>query len=163
MEFSKSRFLILALFYFLYIPDIFSETTQKKLNIAVAEFEARQVSVMDATTVSDLLRGALVNLQLFNITERKNMEKILKEQKLQLSDCTETSCAVEMGRVLAVKKLIIGNFGKLLDSYYINVKLVNVETAEIEYSNKKECRDFDSINTACREIAEEIHQKFGTK
>ena len=44
---------------------------------------------------------------------------VLAEQKFQSSGCTEQECAVEMGKLLNVKKMLVGSLSKLLDTYYI--------------------------------------------
>lgn len=58
---------------------VISGFAQEKLNLAVAEFEARNVSQMDAATISDFLRTELVKSDAFNVVDRSNMQKILAE------------------------------------------------------------------------------------
>lgn len=110
-------------------------------NIAVTEFEARNVSQMDALTISDLLRTELVRTNLFNVVERKNMEKLLSEQKFQISGCTTQECAVQMGRILGVRKIVIGSLNKLAGVYYIQANIVDVETGRIIAAEKVKCID----------------------
>jgi hypothetical protein len=64
--------------------------------------------------------------------EREQMKSILKEQNFQQSDaCSEASCVVQMGQLLAVNKIITGSVGKLGNMYTINIKLIDVASGEI--------------------------------
>ena len=62
------------------------------------------------------------------------MDDILDEQGFQQTGCTTTECAVEMGRMLNVQKMISGTIGKLGATYTIDLSLIDVETAQIERS-----------------------------
>lgn len=100
----------------------------KKTNIAVADLDAREVSAMEAATVADFLRTELINSQAFVVLERSNMAKILAEQRFQQTGCTTTECAVQMGKILNVEKMLVGSFSKALNAFYINARLVDVES-----------------------------------
>jgi hypothetical protein len=107
-----------------------------RLNLAVAEFEARNVSQMDALAISDFLRTELVKSGMFKVLDRSNMDKILEEQAFQTTGCTTQECAVKMGKILNVQKIVIGILTKLMDVYFITASVVNVQTGEIELSER---------------------------
>jgi hypothetical protein len=44
-----------------------------------------------------------------------------------------------MGRILNVEKMGLGKVGRLGDTYYVTLSLVNVETGEIEASAEEQC------------------------
>lgn len=68
---------------------------------------------------------------IFTLVERKDIQKILEEQNLQLSGITEGEDAVKIGQILNADVLITGNlFGKE-DSFELFLRLVRVETGEI--------------------------------
>jgi len=79
----------------------------------------------------DRIKYEVKQLDSFYIVERQNLEKIMKEQTLQLSGATDSM--VEIGKILNIKFVLTGSFGKLdQTSYYISLKLINVETAEVQ-------------------------------
>ncbi|MCB4791788.1 MAG: PorV/PorQ family protein [Elusimicrobia bacterium] len=127
-----------------------------KINIAIIDFGTRNVSSADAMVVSDLLRSEMVKRNVFNVLERSNMDMILSEQKFQNSGCTEQACAVTLGKILNVHKVIMGTVSKLLDAYYIVANVVDVETGAITLSEKEKARSADEISSACRKIARKI-------
>ncbi len=73
--------------------------------------EKKRVAILDFTTdnapgtygraVRNLFEIALYKTRAVDILERNQMEKILKEQGFQLSGCADSSCAVEIGKILS--------------------------------------------------------------
>ena len=126
------------------------------MNIAVSEFTGKNVSQADASIVSDFLRTELVNTGAFNVMDRNNMDTILAEQKFQASGCTEQECAVKIGKILNVREMIVGSLSKLLDTYYITVNVVDVETGKIITSMDSSAKSSTELREACREIAKKL-------
>ncbi len=129
-----------------------------QMNIAVADFTGKNVSQADASIVADFMRTELVNTGLFNVMDRNNMEIVLAEQKFQTSGCTEQQCAVEMGKLLNVKKMIVGSLSKLLEVYYITVNVVDVETGKITASFDSSAGSSKELREACKEISKKLAQ-----
>jgi len=158
----KSRF-IAVLILFIWGWQVYAQE-EKKLTIAVAEFEALQVSASNGVTVSNFLRSALINMDLFTVVERSNMEMIMAEQKLQWSGCTTQDCIVQMGKVLNVKKIIYGNLSKLGNKFYIVANIVNVETGNIEKSAKTQSSSLEELDSVIDNLASTIaHQLISKK
>ncbi|MBU0711757.1 PEGA domain-containing protein, partial [bacterium] len=100
-------------------------------NIAVLNFTARDVTGTEAQVVSDRIRIALQKSSDFTVIERNLMDRLLKEQSLQQSGCTESDCMVEVGKLLSVKQIVGGSLSKMGNQLIIEAKLINVETGEI--------------------------------
>ena len=85
-----------------------------KTRIAIQNIEAKSgVDPNAAATVTDLLSSELVSLRRFDVVDRKNMESIMKEQALQQGGCTDQACAVKLGNLLNVQKMVVGSLSKL--------------------------------------------------
>jgi len=128
------------------------------INIAVADFAGKNVSQADASIVADFLRTELVNTGVYNVIEKANMEKILAEAAFQQSGCTTSECAVQIGKLLNVKQMIVGNLSKLMDTYYITANLVEVETSKIIASFDQEAMSAKELKTACKVLARKFAQ-----
>jgi hypothetical protein len=115
------RFTSLRVITLLFLLSFCSVYAEEKLNLAVAEFEARNVSPMDASAISDLIRTELISQNAFRVIDRKNMETILIEHQFQISGCNSQVCAIQIGKLLNVNKVVIGTFSKLFDAYYVTV------------------------------------------
>ena len=86
----------------------------------------------ECSTLSDAFRQELFSTGKYRIVDRKNMDQILKEQGMQVSDCTSEECVVKIGQLLGVEKMAFGSIGRLGENYVIAIQLVNVESGEIE-------------------------------
>ena len=67
--------------------------------------------------------------------ERSQMDKILKEQAFQSSgNCDQSECAVEIGKLLSVDRMIVGSVGRIGDLYTVQARILDVQTGEIVFS-----------------------------
>lgn len=128
------------------------------INIAVADFSGKNVSQADASIVADFLRTELVQTSIYNVIEKANMDKILAEAAFQQSGCTTSECAVQIGKLLNVRQMVVGTLSKLMDTYYITVNLVDVETGKIITSYDQEAMSAKELRTACKTLAVRISQ-----
>lgn len=126
------------------------------VNIAVADFTGKNVSQADASIVTDFLRTQLVAGGTVNVMDRNNMDTVLAEQKFQSSGCTEQECAVQMGKLLNVKYMVVGSLSKLMDSYYITVNLIDVESSKIVVSYDQEASSSRGLKQACDSLARKL-------
>ncbi len=130
--------------------------------LAVAEFEAQGVSASDAAVICDLFRSEMVQAGRFSVVEKANMEKILNEQAFQQTGCTTQECAVKLGKILNVRYLAVGSFGKLLDQYVLSVRVVDVETARVAHSDSEQGRDVEEIRKGISSIARRLSTGSGS-
>ena len=130
------RLLLIFLFAAGGVPVFGADTlaTASRQNIAVMDLEARGGLTKDeVTAISDRLRGELVQTGKINVLERNQMNDILKEQGFQQSGaCTDASCIVEVGQLLAVSKIAGGSIGKVGRVFSVSLKVIDVATGKIE-------------------------------
>ncbi|MDD5222886.1 MAG: PEGA domain-containing protein [bacterium] len=141
MEFRKFMALLTAFSFLIMVinPPLYAQTEKPKF-IAVLDLDiAKAIPAEARVSLSDLLREKLVNTGRFRVVDRNNMDKILKEQGFQLQDCTSKECAVQVGRLLGVEKMVSGNVTKLGQTYIISAQMTNVETGEIEQMSSDRC------------------------
>ncbi|MEW6556970.1 MAG: CsgG/HfaB family protein [Elusimicrobiota bacterium] len=129
---------------------------EEKANIAVADFTGKNVSAADASIVADFLRTELVGIGFYTVIEKANMDKILAEAAFQQTGCTESECAVQIGKLLNVKKMVVGNLSKLMDTFYITVNLVDVETGKIIASYDDEAATAIALKTIAKNLARRL-------
>lgn len=139
------------------ISPIFSQTDDKQ-RIAILDFtNSGGLSEQETITLANRLRSMLVQSDAYIVLERGKMEEILEEQGFQQSGCTTTECAVEMGQLLNVQKMVSGSFGKLGETYTIDLSLIDVETAEIQQSFFRDYKGaIDGLLEIIQSIASQI-------
>ncbi len=127
MNLTFKHILILAML----LNAVIAQNPDRK-NMAIYNFSGLGVSPIEAQVISDRIRVELGKLDTYSIIERGLMEQILKEQVLQLSGlCEESSCLVEVGRILAVHYMVGGSVSKLGNLFTIEARIIDVESGEI--------------------------------
>ena len=99
--------------------------------VAVLDFEAVGASKVEADAMTDRLREELLKSGRFTLVDRTQMKAVLDEQALQQTGCTSQECAVQVGKVLGVRKLVSGKITKLSDTQWLlSAQMVDVETSQ---------------------------------
>jgi len=125
----------------------------KKLNFAIADLRGENVSAGDAAVMADLLRNELVKTNTFTVIEKQNMDKVLSEHAFQQTGCSSEECAVKLGKLLNVQRMAVGSFGKLMDSYILSIRVVNVESGEIVYADSAEGEKVSQLRVGVKDMA----------
>lgn len=117
---------------------IAAQSTIKLPLVAVMPLSGQNVDSASALIVSEVLSNELIKSGRVRVMERSQMEKILKEQGFQQSgSCDGSECAVEMGKLLSIDKMVVGTLGKLGGSYSVSLRAVDVGTGEVVGSSQK--------------------------
>ncbi len=82
--------------------------------------------------IQESLSSKLASLPNVVVIERGQINKILEEQRLQISGFVDTNTAVEVGKVIGIKKAVTGSYQVSSSAILINARVVDVETAETE-------------------------------
>ena len=98
--------------------------------IAIIDFEGIGVNNDEARALTQRLTSELITLQVYQVVERSEMKRLLDEQKFQYSGCVDTKCAVEIGKMIGAKYMVVGSISKIDDVYTIDTRLINVESSE---------------------------------
>jgi len=137
-------------------------SSREKITMAVLDFEAKNVTQSNAEAVTDLLRTELFNTGNFKVVERQRIQKILEEQRFQMSGMTDANQAVEIGRLLNVQKIMIGTLTKLGTTHIINTRIVDVRTGLVILAEAAESRGGeDMLPRSIAELAMSISYKVG--
>lgn len=122
-----------------------------KPNVTVLKFSG-QMHDEHKSSVSDRLLTQLVKSNRFNVIDRKNLDKIIEEQKFSATGLVSEETGAKIGKILGLDKLVVGkivtynskyhkaeyaNGEKIQDAYYdielkATVKMLNVETAKYD-------------------------------
>lgn len=106
--------------------------------VAVAPLTSGAIPRGQADLIGDALSSSLQNRSGWRMMERSQIDKILQEQGFQNSGaCDKSECAIQMGKVLGIDRIVVGSVGKLGESYMLNARLVDVATGEIVASSSQ--------------------------
>jgi len=147
---------ILLPFLFVSLLSCLLAAQENKPNLAVMDFSGKNVSAIDASVFSDILRTEIVNQNTVNVVDKANMDKILSEAAFQQTGCTSSECAAQVGKILNVQKMIVGSLSKIEGTYCANANYVDVETGKIERSETVTCDKVKEFYTAANDLAKRL-------
>lgn len=104
---------------------------KQKFHVAVLDFETVAMSKSEGRILTNKLRNELVKSGKYVVLDRGEMDAVLSEQGFQQTGCTSSDCAVQMGQILGMSHIISGSIGKIGELFYIETKLIDVETSQI--------------------------------
>lgn len=126
----------------------------ERTRIAVLDLQAKSgIDPNLAATLTDLIGSELVGLKRFDVVDRANMDALMAEQSLQNSGCTDSACAVQLGNMLNVEKMVVGSVAKLGESFIITVNFVDVELSQVTLSEKITAKSQDELLSAVQKLA----------
>jgi len=147
------KFLCASLFIFISI------TVPAKDRVAILDFQTYNCPQSVARVVGQMTNSRIFETKVFTLVEREEMNALLKEMSLQQTGCTDSSCAVEMGKILSAQKIVTGTVLKM-DTYNIAIKVINVENGKVEGSYRSEAADPSDFEPAVLSIVEKVRYDF---
>jgi TolB-like protein len=127
-----------------------NDATQKIATEAVEKLPIKSsFAVLSLKSLSDeltsyiigLLENAFVNTGKLQVISRQRIETVLIEQKFGLSEYVDDNkSAQRIGKILGASYILTGDLIKPEKKYYLNIQVVETETAIILYSNSLEIR-----------------------
>jgi len=125
-------------------------------NLAVLDFKPNNASAGDASTISEFVRAAFVKSGSYKVVDKANMERILAEQAFQQTGCTDSTCAVKLGKMLNVRKMIVGNYSLMGTVRFLTASLVDVETGGIERTGKVKGFELGNADEAADDLVRQL-------
>jgi hypothetical protein len=125
-------------------------TPSGKPTIAVMNLQAGNCPPSIARGFTDMLGGKIFETGMFILLERSQVDVLLREQGLSEKSCDDSDCAVRMGRLLSVQKMVTGSVTRIGD-YRIEVRIINVADSAVDLSVSSEAEtEYDFTRTAER-------------
>lgn len=152
---ETKRLLTLALLFLLSGVSALHAQPQR---LAVLSLEGEGIDSLEIATASQFLVTDIVKTEKFIVLDRANIEKILGEQAFQRSGVTSAADAARLGRLLNVQKILLGSLLKLGGEYYLNVSVIDVETAAIALAAREMCASMNELPQLTQKIAQQLAQ-----
>lgn len=100
--------------------------------IAVLELSGDSFSIELKKLWTDVLRGeAKKQLPDYRVFTRENTEMLLAQQGLDLADCTEDMCEVEIGKRLGARLVLSGGVLQIEDEIVASIKLHDTSSGDL--------------------------------
>lgn len=105
-----------------------------KVSFAVLDLSPTGVSKEVADNLTQQLSAQIKRVEGASVVSRADLIAILSLEKLNqiMGEACDVSCVAELGGALGVDKLIGGSVGKLGESYFISLRLIDPATVRID-------------------------------
>lgn len=112
----------------------------ERIPIAVLDLDAKGEGIDKGVgeALTEIVRYNFSKGERIDLVAREKMLELAKEKAIQLSGCTDVSCAVKIGKALNVQKLVTGSIVKLGKEFTLFLRVVDVEKEKVECSEKEE-------------------------
>jgi curli biogenesis system outer membrane secretion channel CsgG len=110
--------------------------------------------------LADSMGAALQSSGELRVVERRELLKILQEQKLGSSALASKEGRLELGKIAGAQTLIFGNFAAVADVLQISARIVDVESGVILKSSSVH-GDVDSARTLGQDLSRHLAQDLG--
>ncbi len=111
----------------------------------------KNVDEETATGLMVFIENGFVNVGKVRVVDRQNITKIVKEYEFQQSDLTDETTAVKIGKLSGADIIVMGSISYVGQKYYLNIKLITVETGEIIGSSISDAGDATEFYEMCNE------------
>ena len=113
----------------------------KKLAVVSLDLGTDKVDQETARGMIVFVENAFVNVGKVKVVDRVHIEDIFDEYAFQASGVIDESTAVEIGKLSGADIIVIGSINRVGGIFYLNIKLIAVETAEIIGSSIAQAED----------------------
>jgi TolB-like protein len=125
--------------------------------VAVFDFDVRDKDKEISRPLADRVIHVFSQSEKYEVIDRGNMNKILGEQKFQMSGCVAQECKVEAGQILGVGKIVNGSVGLVGKTYYLTLQLIDVKTGKVELSAEDVCKcEIDDLLGSTMKLAKKL-------
>ena len=137
----------------------------KLMAIATFDINNNAVSEVEAEGITELYIAELASTGKVSIVDRNNFNKLLKEMNFQAGDWADSEKTIRLGTASGASVIGRGQIIKLGNKMYLSATVIDVKTAKVISSAK---RQFDSLDNIfdilpgfVRDISEGLTLKIG--
>ncbi|MBN2051273.1 MAG: hypothetical protein JW760_12545, partial [Spirochaetales bacterium] len=141
------------------VMSVFSQ--HEKPLITVLDFTVSEVSQAEMKSVIGLLSSALFKTNCFTVIDVSQRETVLKELEFSLSGCTDESCMLEVGKMLAAEAIVLGNISRVGSKYVFSAKMLETETARTLSTADGIFDNLDALLAGIAGVAGELSAPYG--
>lgn len=131
----------------------FSYAQEKKTRIALIDFNAIGIEELTVRGIEENLLTEIINTGRFEVVERSQLNKVLKELNLSNSEDFNESTATQVGNLLGVDIILIGSVNKLGKNMTINVRGIEVKTGLASFAKKVVTKSEEDLVAAIENLA----------
>jgi TolB-like protein len=103
---------------------------RRAIRVAIFDVDVLQGVGVEGPAVTDQLNTMLAAIPQVTVVNRDQIKKVADEHHIALSGLVDTEAAVKVGKFLSAQYIVAGRASKIGQTYYLVLKIVDVETTE---------------------------------
>jgi hypothetical protein len=138
---------------------------EKKITVAVYPIKITGEDKTLEPVLTTLFITKLGQSNKLKVIEEAMMDEVLKRLDFANSDlCDNSQCQLQVGKMTPASKLIVPTLSKLGDKYIFSARVIDIETANIDFTSetKKVCKE-DELDALIEDASFDLREKFGEK
>lgn len=143
---------LMFLSIFLCVLSAYGQTVK----VAVFDLDGGKYYKDYASTVTGIIISELSSDSKIELVERSQLKKVLDEHGLQMTGLVNPDQAAEIGKFIALNKLITGTLGPLGNQFVITVRMIDIETAKIDLAVTETVPDAASLPSGTKVVSEKL-------
>lgn len=124
--------------------------------IAVLDVLSESFEPSELRLFTDILRTEIFKANRFQIVERGVIQRIARQQEFDTLANADDSQLLELGQLVAADKLLITRLEQFSDTTALNIRLIDVETSILDFTENVFVVDQNDIFDALRDLAVQI-------
>lgn len=145
MLITRKPKIIAFLIYFVLLLPGFCFTGDNRPIITILDFDVSGITKEEAKIVVDFITTHVVETGKYRVIDRMQRNALLEEIEWSVSDCTDTSCQLQVGKLLSASHIIVGSLGSVGNMFIMNIRLIEVGTGEALNTASKMYSDINAL------------------
>jgi tetratricopeptide (TPR) repeat protein len=162
MKFFKSTLLAVSLLSFMPFSGLAAQGDQVQ-RIMILPFRNLTHQAADnwlGESFSESLLMGLGRLHSLKLVERAELAQVIKEQAFMQSMLADPDNAPQIGKLVGADYMVTGSYQKIAERIQVNVRLVRVDTGEIESSSMTQAQgDLNHLFELQQDLADQLVDK----
>ena len=112
----------------------------QRISVAIYPIKPAGADASLAQAMTALLSSQLTPSPKLKVIEEAMLKAVMERQAMNISDaCDDTSCQVEVGKLVQAQKMIAGDLVKFGNKFVLSLKLIDIQTGTTEFSTEDKC------------------------
>lgn len=149
----KNKIYLILILILTTLPCLVAQETEKPI-ITVLDFKTSGISDAEAEIFVDFLSSHIISSGVYRVIDRMQREAMLDEMDFSYTGYSDENNQLQIGKMLAANKIIVGSIGQVGDRYLLTIKLIDVETGEVVKSGSEKYRTLNDLIDDSKRLAE---------
>ena len=134
-----------------------------RTSLAVYPIKPAGTDAALAQAMTALLTSKLTPSPKLRVLEEAMLKTVIERQGLNASDaCDDSSCQVDIGKLVKAQKLVTGNLVKFGNKYILSLKLIDIQSGTTDFSTEDKCScSEDQLDGLVAVAAVKLRNHFG--